>query len=31
LPQYGELITDIWSSLREEVDRARRHEQEMKS
>jgi NitT/TauT family transport system ATP-binding protein len=27
---YGELITHIWSSLREEVDRARRHEQEMK-
>jgi NitT/TauT family transport system ATP-binding protein len=27
---YGELITQIWSSLREEVDRARRHEQEMK-
>src|SRR5438105_2038579 len=30
LPLYGELITDIWSSLREEVDRARRHEQEIK-
>ena len=27
---YGELITHIWLSLREEVDRARRHEQEMK-
>jgi NitT/TauT family transport system ATP-binding protein len=27
--QYGELITQIWSSLREEVDRARRQEEEM--
>jgi NitT/TauT family transport system ATP-binding protein len=30
-PQYGELIAHIWSSLREEVDRARRREQEMKA
>ena len=28
-PEYGELITQIWSSLREEVDRARRHEEEI--
>ena len=27
-PEYGELITQIWSSLREEVDRARRAEEE---
>jgi NitT/TauT family transport system ATP-binding protein len=27
--QYGELITQIWASLREEVDRARRQEEEM--
>ena len=30
-PQYGELIAHIWSSLREEVHRARRHEEELKS
>src|SRR5437868_4994871 len=30
-PEYGELIARIWSSLREEVDRARRREQEIKS
>jgi NitT/TauT family transport system ATP-binding protein len=30
-PDYGELITRIWSSLREEVDRARAREQEMTS
>jgi NitT/TauT family transport system ATP-binding protein len=30
-PEYGELITDIWSSLREEVHRARRQEEEMTS
>ena len=30
-PKYGELITDIWSSLREEVHRARRQEEEMTS
>jgi NitT/TauT family transport system ATP-binding protein len=30
-PEYGELITRIWSSLREEVDRARRQEEEMTS
>jgi NitT/TauT family transport system ATP-binding protein len=29
--QYGELIAHIWSSLREEVHRARRQEEEMKS
>jgi NitT/TauT family transport system ATP-binding protein len=28
-PEYGELITQIWSSLREEVDRARRREEEI--
>ena len=28
-PEYGELITQIWSSLREDVDRARRHEEEI--
>jgi NitT/TauT family transport system ATP-binding protein len=28
-PEYGELITQIWSSLREEVDRARRQEEEI--
>jgi hypothetical protein len=26
-PEFGELITRIWSSLREEVDRARRREE----
>jgi NitT/TauT family transport system ATP-binding protein len=31
MPQYGELIADIWSSLREEVHRARQQEEEMKS
>ena len=30
-PQYGELIAHIWSSLREEVHRARKQEEEMKS
>jgi NitT/TauT family transport system ATP-binding protein len=30
-PQYGELIAHIWSSLREEVHRARKHEEETKS
>ncbi len=30
-PEYGELIAHIWSSLREEVQRARRQEEEMKS
>jgi NitT/TauT family transport system ATP-binding protein len=30
-PQFGELIAHIWSSLREEVHRARKHEEEMKS
>jgi NitT/TauT family transport system ATP-binding protein len=30
-PEYGELITHIWSSLREEVERARRQEEEMTS
>jgi len=30
-PEYGELITHIWSSLREEVHRARRQEEEMTS
>jgi NitT/TauT family transport system ATP-binding protein len=30
-PQYGELIAHIWSSLREEVQRARKQEEEMKS
>jgi NitT/TauT family transport system ATP-binding protein len=30
-PQYGELIAHIWSSLREEVHRARQQEEEMKS
>jgi NitT/TauT family transport system ATP-binding protein len=29
-PEYGELIAHIWSSLREEVQRARRQEEEMK-
>jgi NitT/TauT family transport system ATP-binding protein len=29
--QYGELIAHIWSSLREEVHRARQQEEEMKS
>jgi NitT/TauT family transport system ATP-binding protein len=28
-PEYGELITQIWSSLREEVDRARHREEEI--
>ncbi|MFL6799283.1 MAG: ABC transporter ATP-binding protein [Xanthobacteraceae bacterium] len=28
--QYGELIANIWTSLREEVDRARTHEKELK-
>ena len=31
MPDYGELITRIWSSLREEVDRARAREQETTS
>src|SRR5215510_3826976 len=31
MPQYGELIAHIWSSLREEVHRARQQEEEMKS
>jgi NitT/TauT family transport system ATP-binding protein len=31
MPQYGELITHIWSSLREEVHRARQQEEEIKS
>jgi NitT/TauT family transport system ATP-binding protein len=30
-PQYGELIAGIWSSLREEVHRARAHEEDMTS
>ena len=30
-PQYGELIAHIWSSLREEVHRARKQEEESKS
>jgi NitT/TauT family transport system ATP-binding protein len=30
-PQYGELIAHIWSSLREEVHRARRQEEELKT
>jgi NitT/TauT family transport system ATP-binding protein len=30
-PEYGELITQIWASLREEVERARRQEEEMTS
>jgi NitT/TauT family transport system ATP-binding protein len=29
-PQYGELIADIWSSLRDEVQRARQQEEEIK-
>jgi NitT/TauT family transport system ATP-binding protein len=31
MPQYGELIAHIWSSLREEVHRARQQEEEIKS
>jgi NitT/TauT family transport system ATP-binding protein len=31
MPQYGELIAHIWSSLRDEVHRARKQEEEMKS
>jgi NitT/TauT family transport system ATP-binding protein len=31
MPQYGELIAHIWSSLREEVQRARQQEEEIKS
>jgi NitT/TauT family transport system ATP-binding protein len=31
MPEYGELIAHIWSSLREEVHRARQQEEEMKS
>jgi NitT/TauT family transport system ATP-binding protein len=31
LPQYGELIASIWASLRDEVHRARKQEEEMKS
>ena len=31
MPQYGELIAHIWSSLRDEVHRARQQEEEMKS
>ena len=30
-PEYGELIAHIWSSLRDEVHRARQQEEEMKS
>jgi NitT/TauT family transport system ATP-binding protein len=30
-PQYGELIHHIWSSLRDEVHRARQQEEETKS
>jgi len=30
-PEYGELIAHIWTSLREEVQRARRREEEMRS
>jgi NitT/TauT family transport system ATP-binding protein len=30
-PQYGELIAHIWSSLREEVHRARQQEEQLKS
>ena len=30
-PQYGEMIAHIWSSLRDEVHRARQQEEEMKS
>ena len=30
-PEYGDLISRIWSSLREEVQRARRQEEEMTS
>ncbi len=30
-PEFGELIAHIWSSLREEVQRARRQEEEMKT
>src|SRR4029078_2327792 len=30
-PKYGELIAHIWSSLRDEVHRARQQEEEMKS
>ena len=29
--EYGDLISRIWSSLREEVQRARRREEEMTS
>ena len=31
MPQFGELIAHIWSSLREEVHRARQQEEEIKS
>ena len=31
MPQYGELIAHIWSSLREEVHRARQQEEEIKA
>jgi len=31
IPQFGELIAHIWSSLREEVHRARQQEEEIKS
>jgi hypothetical protein len=31
MPQYGELIAHIWSSLRDEVHRARQQEVERKS
>ena len=31
MPQFGELIAHIWSSLREEVQRARQQEEEIKS
>ena len=30
-PEYGELIAHIWTSLREEVQRARRREEETRS
>jgi len=31
VPEYGELIAHIWTSLREEVQRARRREEEIRS
>jgi NitT/TauT family transport system ATP-binding protein len=30
-PEFGELVAHIWSSLREEVQRARRQEEETKA